>query len=129
MPPFATTNTIYYDPLTSTTTTSTSTTSPTVYTTVGPTTISFAYENTQEKMKEYCDKVDQHVDKLEEDIEFLNNQRISHDQLIETLIHANIEKENKIKDLTDAIESLKGYVNYIVDRLDLLEEKQNENIS
>lgn len=124
MPPF-TTNTIYYDPLTSTTTT----TSPTVYTTVGPTSISFSYENTEETVKEYCDKVDQHVDKLEEDIDFLNNQRISHDQLIETLVHANIEKDNKIKDLTDAIESLKGYVNYIVGRLDLLEEKPNENNS
>lgn len=129
MPPSATTNTIYYDPLTSTITTSTSTTSPTVYTTVGPTSISFAYDNTEEKMREYCDKVDQHVDKLEEDIEFLNNQRISHDQLIETLVHANIEKDNKIKDLTDAIESLKGYVKYIIDRLDLLEEKPNENNS
>ena len=127
MPPFATTNTIYYEPITSTIT-STSTTSPTVYTTSGPT-ISFIGENTEEKMKEYCDKVDQHVDKLEEDIEFLNNQRISHDQVIESLIHANIEKDNKIKDLTDNIESLKGYVSYIVDRLDLLEEKLNENNS
>lgn len=126
MPPF-TTNTICYDSLTSGATTSTS--SPTVYTTLGPASISFTYEDTKEKMKEYCDKVDQHVDKLEEDIEFLNNQRISHDQLIETLVHANIEKDNKIKNLTDTIESLKGYVNYIVDRLDLLEEKINENNS
>ena len=128
MPPFATANTIYYEPTTSTTT-STSTTSPTVYTTIGPTSISFVHEDTKEKMKEYCDKVDQHVDKLEEDIEFLNNQRISHDQVIESLIHANIEKDNKIKDLTDTIESLKGYVSYIADRLDLLEEKPNENNS
>ena len=124
MPPFTITNTINYDSTINTI----STTSPTVYTTSGPT-ISFIGENTEEKMKEYCDKVDQHVDKLEEDIEFLNNQRISHDQVIESLIHANIEKDNKIKDLTDNIESLKGYVSYIVDRLDLLEEKLNENNS
>ena len=120
MPPFTTTNTTYYAPITSTTT-STSTIPPTVYTTVGPASISFAYNNTEEKMKEYCDKVDQHVDKLEEDIDFLNNQRISHDQLIETLVHANIEKDNKIKDLTDTIESLRGYVNYIEDRINILE--------
>ena len=125
MPPFATTNTICYDPLISTT--STSTVSPTVYTTLGPNSISFTYANTEEKMKEYCDKVDQHVDKLEEDIEFLNDKRISHDQLIDTLIHVNIEKDNKIKDLTNAIETLKGYVNYIENRLNLLEEKRNEN--
>lgn len=122
MPPFATTNTIYYNPLTSTTTTSTTT--PTVYTTSGPT-ISFIYENTEERMKNYCDKVDQHVDKLEEDIEFLNEKRKLNEGHLERLINQNIEQDAAIKDLTNEIKDLRGYINYLVDRITVLEDKIN----
>lgn len=121
MPPF-TTNTICYDPLTITT----STTSPTVYTTIGPTPISFTYENTEEKIKEYCDKVDQHVDKLEEDIEFLNNKRQMNEEHIVRLINQNIQKDTKIKELEDSITFLKGYTSHLEGLIHVLEEKINE---
>lgn len=126
MPPF-TTNTICYDPLINVaTSTSTSTAIPTVYTTSGPT-ISFTYEDTEEKMKEYCDKVDQHVDKLEEDIEFLNERRTANEAQIEFLVQQNIEKDTKIKELTLELHDIKGYANYLVSRIDLLEAQINEN--
>ena len=118
MPP-STTNTICYDPLTSTT----NTTSPTIYTTVGPTSISFAYENTEEKMKEYCDKVDQHVDKLEEDIEFLNEKRKLNEEHIKHLINQNIQKDTRIKELEDAVTFLKGYTDHLETLIHTLEEK------
>lgn len=90
------------------------------------TTTELSNSSLEETVKQYCDKVDRHVDKLEEDIEFLNNERISHDDLIGILVHENIEKNNKIKDLTDTIESLKRYID---DRLNTLEKKLNENNS
>ena len=122
MPPFATANTIYYDPITSTTT-ATSTTSPTIYTTVGPTSISFAYENTEEKMREYCDKVDQHVDKLEEDIEFLNEKRKLNEEHIENLINQNLQKDTRIKVLEDTVTFLKGYTDHLEILIHALEDK------
>ena len=121
MPPFTTTNTTYYAPITSTTT-STSTAASTIYTMSGPT-ITLAYENTQEKVKEYCDKVDQHVDELEEDIEFLNEKRRSNEERLEQLINQNSEKDTAIKELTAEVNDLRGYVNYLVDRISILEGK------
>jgi peptidoglycan hydrolase CwlO-like protein len=126
MPPFTATNTIYCAPTTSTTTSTSATISPTIYTTVGPTSISLAYENTEEKMREYCDKVDQHVDKLEEDIEFLNEKRKLNEEHIENLINQNLQKDTTIKELTARINSLQGYINYLVDRISVLEGKINE---
>ena len=123
MPPFATTDAIYYDPITRTTT-STSTTSPTVYTTAGPASISFSYENTEEKMKEYCDKVDQHVDKLEEDIEFLNEKRKLNEEHIEYLINQNIQKDARIKVLEDTVTFLKGYTDHLETLIHKLEENK-----
>ncbi len=122
MPPFATTNTIYYDPTTSTTT-STSTTSPTVYTTIGPTSISFAYKNTEEKMKEYCDKVDQHVDKLEEDIEFFNTKREEQEQVIAVLRINNTEYNRRIEELEKEKMNLESYAHWLESRIDALEGK------
>lgn len=121
MPPFTTTNTIYYDPTVSNASTSTSTISPTIYATIDPTSISFTYKDTEEKMKEYCDKVDQHVDKLEEDIEFLNDHRLSNEEQIEFLVQQNIEKDTKIKELISELQDIKGYANYLANRIDLLE--------
>lgn len=120
MPPFATTNTIYCEPITSTT--SASTTASTIYTASVPT-ITLAYSDTEEKMKEYCDKVDQHVDALEEDIEFLNEKRKSNEERIEQLINQNTEQDTTIKELTARIGDLQGYINYLVDRINILEEK------
>ena len=117
MTPFATTNTIYYDPITSTT--STSTTSPTVYTTIGPTSFSFSYENTKEKMKEYCDKVDQHVDKLEEDIDFLNNERIELKQTVANQ-QAQIDLlKTQLETMNDKLNSLEGLVHWIEDHVNV----------
>lgn len=123
MPPFTATNTIYCAPTTSTTTSTSATISPTIYTTVGPTSISLAYEDTQEKVKEYCDKVDKHVDELEEDIEFLNEKRQSNEERLEQLINQNIWQDTTIKELTARIGDLQGYINYLVDRISILEEK------
>lgn len=121
MPPFTESNTIYCNcnSLTSTTTT----TSPTIYTAIGPSSISIVHENTEETVKKYCDKVDQHVDKLEEDIEFLNEKRLSHGDLLEILVNANIEKDNKIKALEGSVTYLKNYTSHLEALIHLLEDK------
>lgn len=120
MPPFAT-NTIYYEPITSTTTTST--TSPTVYTTVGPTSVSFIYKDTEEKMKEYCDKVDQHVDELEEDIEFLNTKREEQEQVIAAMQVNNTDYNKRIEELEKEKMNLESYVHWLETRIEILEGK------
>ena len=74
-------------------------------------------------MKEYCDKVDQHVDKLEEDIEFLNEKRLSHDELLEILVNANIERDNKIKALESSVAYLKTYTSHLETVIHMLEDK------
>lgn len=119
MPPFATANTIYYEPITTTT----STTSPTVYTTVGPASVSFIYKDTEEKMREYCDKVDRHVDELEEDIEFLNTKREEQEQVIAALLVNDTEYNKRIEELEKEKMHLESYVNWLETRIGALEEK------
>ena len=94
MPPFSETlNTFVSQDYIATTTSSANPGLYKAYTTAGPTSITFTVDNVEEKTKEYCDKVDQHVDKLEEDIEFLNNKRHMNEEHIEFLINQNIQKE------------------------------------
>ena len=120
MPPFATANTIYYEPITTTTT---STTSPTVYTTVGPASVSFIYKDTEEKMREYCDKVDRHVDELEEDIEFLNTKREEQEQVVAALRINDTEYNKRIEELEKEKMNLESYVNWLESRIEALEGK------
>ena len=122
MPPFTATNTIYCEPIMGTTT-STSATSPTIYTTIGPSSISFVQRDTEEKTKEYCDKVDQHVDKLEEDIEFLNEKRKSNEELIDQLIYQNSEMDTKIKTLESSVTFLKNYTSHLEALINMLQDK------
>ena len=120
MPPFATANTIYYEPITTTTT---STTSPTVYTTVGPASVSFIYKDTEEKMREYCDKVDRHVDELEEDIEFLNTKREEQEQVVAALRINDTQYNKRIEELEKEKMNLESYVNWLESRIEALEGK------
>ena len=67
---------------------------------------------TDEKIKEYTDKTDKHIDELEQDIEFLNTER---------------EKTNVLlKDYEDKINCFKICIDYMQTKIAELEDKLNE---
>ena len=58
----------------------------------------------QEKMEQSIEKIDKHVDQLEEDIDFFNNKRLEHDVNIEYLMQENAKKDKNIADLQIKVE-------------------------
>lgn len=83
-------------------------------------------DNTIEKYKEYADKVDRHVDQLEEDIEFLNNERESLKDIITRMdLDLDIAK-CRVKALEDENTNLKAHINYLEGRIYELEAKFDE---
>ena len=81
------------------------------------------YVDTEEKFKEYVEKVDKHVDQLEEDIAFLNDERESLKKEI-----ARLEVDLSLaNDRIKVLEDMKGFVNYLADKIKKLEDN-NEHI-
>lgn len=131
-------------PFTEATTCTTSTTYATGgYTTYTPISTSYAaapmyvsFENTEDKVKEYTEKVDKHIDELEEDIDYFNNKLDDHAGILkghENCINdnytINAEQDKKIKALEDTVEFLKNYTNYLEGRIMALEDKTNDKMS
>lgn len=83
-----------------------------------------SYLDREEKFKEYTEKVDRHVDQLEEDIEFLNNEREQLKLDIARLEHGLYLANEQIKSLEADREFLKGFTNYLEDRISKLEENK-----
>ena len=78
-------------------------------------------------------KVDEHVDQLEEDIDYFNRkleQQQEHLIALEekntTNLNMNIEQDKKIKVLEDKIDFLENYTNYLEGRIMSLEDKLND---
>lgn len=78
-------------------------------------------------------KVDEHVDQLEEDIDYFNRkleQQDEKNQGYEKSINENfiinIEQDKKIKALEDTVQFLKDYTNYLEGRIMSLEDKLND---
>ena len=82
--------------------------------------MSSKFDNVDEKIKGYEEKLDKHVEQLEEDIQFFNEERLKQEEAIKALINAGAEKDKKIKNLEDIC-------NYLESRLCVLEDKLNEN--
>ena len=133
---------------TSTTTTSSTTISPSItwepdcittttvpyYPTPATTITSSIHLITEEKIKEYTDKVDQHVDQLEEDIQFFNEKREEDEKKIDDLIgqlaNANFrlgEKDTQIKNLEHEVSNLKGLVGWLEDTILKIQEKMEHD--
>jgi len=105
----------------------TSTTAAPFYasTTFTPNTIYMSNSNIDEKISEYTEKVDKHVDQLEEDIEFLNNEREDQSQAIVDLINDNVEKERRISNLELKVNHLESLLSETINKLTELEVKVN----
>lgn len=88
-------------------------------------TIYAAYNTSEEKMKEYTEKVDKHVDQLEEDIEFLNNERESLKYVVKR-IDADLDTATyRINALEDENTKLKAHIDYLERKIYELEAKFN----
>lgn len=98
--------------------TAANTTATTYYTASMPTVELVGSNTIEEKIREYEEKLDKHVEQLEEDIQFFNDSRDRQEQAIKELIIANVEKDKKIKNLEDIID-------YLKDKLFELEGKLN----
>lgn len=95
-----------------------------------PGTLHVTYDTSEEKMKEYTEKVDRHVDQLEEDIDYFNKeleqqqeQIVSLEEKDTTNLNINMEQNRKIKTLEDEVEFLKNYSSYLEGRIMALEGK------
>lgn len=106
--------------------TAANTTATTYYTASIPT-VELVESNTiEERIREYEEKLDKHVEQLEEDIQFFNDSRERQEQAIKELIIANVEKDKKIKILEDKIIYLDGFTGYLENKITVLEDKFNE---
>lgn len=94
---------------------------------VGSPTLSFNFTSVTEKIKEAEERIDKHVDQLEEDIEYFNNKLKELSDKLEYEEAINVEQNTKIKDLENQVSLLDGHINYLEGRLALLEGKINGN--
>ena len=69
--------------------------------------------------KEYVEKLEKHIDELEEDIEYFNNKLEEKDAVIYTLQHQTTE-------LDKANKTMEAHITYLEGRLQALEDKINK---
>ena len=89
------------------------------------------------KIKDYEEKLDKHVDELEEDIEFLDNMRVTQSDQIADL-QANLRDANArlnsqealINNLRNEVDQFKGIIRWLEANVtNLLEGKKCDNVS
>lgn len=86
---------------------------PVIYTTAS----AINFNTTVNKYEEYSQKIDKHVDQLEEDIDFFNRKREEMECTITSLI-------NRINELEKNTDDLKTYISWLEHRVDEWEERK-----
>lgn len=81
---------------------------------ITPNTITWAYDNN----KEYIEKLEKHIDELEEDIEYFNKQLEEKNEHINTL-------ESTVEALKNKSTNMDMHITYLEGRLKALEERIN----
>lgn len=76
-----------------------------------------------DKMKEYCDSTDKHLDELEEDIYFLNKARQDMNNMIDYHQDKVDEFQSKMDLLKDENEQLHKYLNDLQNQIYMLQSK------
>lgn len=74
-------------------------------------------DEVKEECKGYMEKVDEHVDKLEEDIEFLNEERLNHKNLIDSLFGTIHDYHTEIDTLKKELEDMKSYTKWLENKI------------
>lgn len=111
----------------SSTTSASSITSAPIYTTTvydAAPTYTISVVNTDE-YKKTLEKVDEHIDQLEGDIQFLNDKREAQEKIIANLLARLEEAESKIIDLTDLLDTTKSYAEWVETRLQQVEKRND----
>lgn len=119
-----------YNGFVSTTTAATATTAGNTYSgttaAVMPGGIFLSYTDPSEEIKRATQKVDEHVDQLEVDIEFLNEERKKQEETIKMLTSKLLDAVNEITNLKEEINNLKGYTDYLDGRIENLKNKDKQ---
>lgn len=110
--------------------TATTTTAGNIYssatTSITPGNIFLSYANPFEEIKRETQKVDEHVDQLEVDIEFLNEERKKQEEIITMLTSKLLDATNEITNLKEEINNLKGYADYLDRQIENLKNKDKQ---
>lgn len=119
-----------YNALVSATTAATTTTAGNIYSgstaAVMPGGIFLSYNDPSEEIKKATQKVDEHVDQLEVDIEFLNEERKKQEETIKMLTSKLLDAVNEITNLKEEINNLKGYADYLDRQIENLKNKDKQ---
>ena len=116
----ATTTIGTFDPSYTTTTTAIPT-----YTTYDSTPLYTLMTGNIDEYKQALEKADRHMDRLEEDIQFLNDKREAQEAIIANLLARLEEAESKIVDLTDLLDTTKSYAEWVENRLEQVEKRND----
>lgn len=102
---------------------------------MSPDSFSIVYESIEDKVKTSIEKLERHIDQLEEDIEFFNKNRIQQKEEIDKLQTKLDAAETKLAGQEADIIFLKtreifftDYTNYLEGRIAALEDKKKDEI-
>lgn len=101
---------------------------------MSPDNFSIVYESKEDAMKGSIEKLERHIDQLEEDIDFFNRHRTQQEEEIDRLRIKLAAAETKLTGQESDITFLKArevfftdYTNYLEGRIAVLEDKFNEH--
>ena len=102
---------------------------------MSPDSFSIVYESLEDKIKASVEKLERHIDQLEEDIEFFNKNRIQQEEEITRLRTKLDAAETRLSEQDTIITFLKtreifftDYTNYLEGRIAALEDKKKDEI-
>lgn len=104
------------------------TTTSSYYAAVSSPSIGLYVKDYEKECKEMCDKVEQHIDQLEEDIQFFNDKREESENLIKFLHNSMASANAKITELEKEITGLKGYTSWLESELMEMKNKDGEEL-
>ena len=81
---------------------------PPINSIIAPISVSSKY--IQDMTEEYCEKLEKHIDELEEDIAFLNDTRLAQTKEIEELRHDIIQPKDENTDLNKRLSNIECIV-------------------
>lgn len=113
---------VYWKPTTATSTTNAPTTAVNISAiNMKPNTITWTTTTNNKEQEEYVEKLEKHIDELEEDIEYFNKQLQEKDEIINNILSKNHELETNTANMD-------SHITYLEARLKALEDKTNEMV-
>lgn len=95
-----------------------------LYTTLSAPVVTFS--STSDKTQEQIGKAEKHMDDLELDINFLNEERHRQEEAIKELITKLVDVDASIKSLTNTVNNLNSYISWLETKITKLEEENDK---